>query len=52
MTVGLIEAGSNTARARPVKTAAESSWHIRDKAAARSTILLVCRPAGERRPQP
>ena len=26
--------------------------HIRDKAVARSTILLVCRPAGERRPQP
>ena len=35
-----------------MKTEAESSWHIRDKAAARSTILLVCRPAGERRPQP
>ena len=39
-------------RAWPVKTEAESSLHIRDKAAARSTILLVCRPVGERRPQP
>ena len=52
MTIGLIEAGFNITRAWPVKTEAESSLHIRDKAAARSTILLVCRPAGERRPQP
>ena len=52
MTIGLIEAGFNITRAWPVKTEAESSLHIRDKAAARSTILLVCRPSGERRPQP
>ena len=52
MTIGLIEAGFNITRAWPVKTEAESSLHIRDKAAARSTILLVCRPAGERRPKP
>ena len=52
MTIGLIEAGFNITRAWPVKTEAESSMNIRDKAAARSTILLVCRPAGQRRPQP
>ena len=52
MTIGLMEAGFNITRTWPVKTEAESSMHIRDKAAARSTILLVCRPAGQRRPQP
>ena len=52
MTIGLMEAGFNITRTWPVKTEAESSMHIRDKAAARSTILLVCRPAGARRPQP
>ena len=52
MTIGLIEAGFNITRAWPVKTEAESSLHIRDKAAARSTVLLVCRPAGQRHPRP
>ena len=52
MTIGLIEAGFNITRAWPVKTEAESALNIRDKAAARSTILLVCRPAGRRNPQP
>ena len=52
MTIGLIEAGFNITRTWPVKTEAESSLAIRDKAAARSTILLVCRPAGERSPKP
>ena len=52
MTIGLIESGFNITRAWPVKTEAESSLHIRDKAAARSTILLVCRPAGRRSPEP
>ena len=52
MTIGLVEAGFNITRTWPVKTEAESSMHIRDKAAARSTILLVCRPAGERRAKP
>ncbi len=53
MTLGLIESGFNITRAWPVKTEAESSLSIRDKAAARSTILLVCRPVDpeERRPQ-
>ncbi len=51
MTIGLMEAGFNITRTWPVKTEAESSMHIRDKAAARSTILLVCRPAGARNPK-
>ena len=51
MTIGLMEAGFNVTRTWPVKTEAESSMHIRDKAAARSTILLVCRPAGKREPK-
>ena len=51
MTIGLMEAGFNVTRTWPVKTEAESSFAIRDKAAARSTILLVCRPAGKRNPK-
>ena len=52
MTIGLIDAGFDITRTWPVKTEAESSMHIRDKSAARSTILLVCRPAGARVPKP
>ncbi len=52
MTIGLMEAGFNITRTWPVKTEAESSLHIRNRAAARTTILLVCRPAGVRNPQP
>ncbi len=48
---GLMEARFNVTRTWPLKTEAESSMHIRDKAAARSTILLVCRPAGKRNPK-
>ena len=44
LTVALIESGFGITRTWPVKTEAETSMHIRDKAAARSTILLVCRP--------
>ena len=44
LTVGLIEAGFSITRTWPVKTEAESSIHIKDRAAARTTILLVCRP--------
>ena len=40
----LIEAGFNITRVWPIKTEAESSMNIRDKAAARSTMLIVCRP--------
>ncbi len=52
MTIGLIDSGFNITRNWPVETEAESSLAIRDKAAARSTILLVCRPAGVRTPKP
>ena len=52
MTIGLVNAGFDITRTWPVKTEAESSIHIKDRAAARSTILLACRPAGERRPKP
>ena len=44
LTVALIESGFGITRTWPVKTEAESSIYIRDRAAARSTILLVCRP--------
>ena len=44
LTVALITAGFSITRTWPVKTEAESSMHIKDKAAARTTILLVCRP--------
>ena len=40
----LIASGFNITRVWPIKTEAESSLHIRDKAAARSTMLIVCRP--------
>ena len=43
----LIESGFNITRVWPIKTEAESSLHIRDKAAARSTMLIVCRPRAD-----
>ena len=47
LTVALIEAGFGITRTWPVKTEADSSIHIMDRAAARSTILLVCRPRAD-----
>ena len=44
LTVALINSGFGITRTWPVRTEAESSMQIRDRAAARSTILLVCRP--------
>ena len=44
LTVALINARFSITRTWPIKTEAESSMHIKDKAAARTTILLVCRP--------
>jgi len=41
---GLIEAGFVITASWPINTEPQSSLHIRDKAAANSTILLVCRP--------
>ena len=51
LTVALINAGFSITRTWPVKTEAESSMHIKEKAAARTTILLVCRPR-ENNPTP
>ncbi|WP_165175272.1 DUF1156 domain-containing protein [Desulfovibrio sp. ZJ369] len=47
---GLMDAGYVITASWPVNTEAEGSLHIKDKAAANSTIFLVCRPrpAGER----
>ncbi len=41
---GLMEAGFAVTASWPVNTEAEGSLHIREKAAANSTIFLVCRP--------
>jgi putative DNA methylase len=43
LTKGLIEAGFVITASWPVNTEAEGSLHIKDKAAANSTIFLVCR---------
>ena len=48
LTIALIEAGFAITRTWPVKTEAESSMHIKGKAAARTTLLLVCRPREEK----
>ncbi len=48
LTSGLMEAGFVITASWPVNTEAEGSLHIRNKAAANSTVFLVCRPrAGE-----
>ena len=44
LTKGLMEAGFIITASWPINTEAEGSLHIRDKAAANSTIFLVCRP--------
>ena len=44
LTVGIIQSGFRITATWPVKTESDSSLNIRDRAAARSTILLVCRP--------
>ena len=51
LTTGLIEAGFVITASWPVNTEAEGSLHIRDKAAANSTIFLVCRPRQASRPR-
>ena len=51
LTMALIESGFAITRTWPVKTEAESSLNISGNAAARSTILLACRPM-ERDPYP
>ncbi len=51
LTTGLIEAGFVITASWPVNTEAEGSLHIKDKAAANSTIFLVCRPRHPGRPR-
>jgi adenine-specific DNA methylase len=47
LTKGLMEAGFIITASWPVNTESGGSLHIKDKAAANSTILLVCRPRAE-----
>jgi len=44
LTKGLMEAGFTITASWPSNTEAEGSLHIKDKAAANSTIFLACRP--------
>ena len=44
LTKGLMEAGFSITASWPVNTESEGSLHIRNKAAAKTTIFLVCRP--------
>jgi len=44
LATGLLEAGFMITASWPINTEAEGSLHIKDKAAAKSTIFLVCRP--------
>jgi putative DNA methylase len=44
LTKAMMEAGFTITASWPINTEAESSLHIKDKAAASSTIFLVCRP--------
>jgi adenine-specific DNA methylase len=46
LTKGLMEAGFTITASWPINTEAEESLHIKNKSAANSTILLVCRPRG------
>lgn len=50
LTKGLMAAGFIITASWPVNTEAEGSLHIKDKSAANSTILLVCRPREDRNP--
>ena len=47
LTKGLMEAGFIITASWPINTEAAGSLHIKDKAAANSTIFLVCRPRTE-----
>ena len=48
LTTGLIEAGFIITASWPINTESSGSLHIKDKAAANSTVFLVCRPREER----
>ncbi len=47
LTQALMEAGFAITASWPINTEAAGSLHIRNKAAAKSTIFLVCRPRGK-----
>ncbi|MDQ0566861.1 DUF1156 domain-containing protein [Erythrobacter citreus] len=47
LAMSLMDAGFVITASWPVNTEASGSLHIKDKAAANSTIFLVCRPRGE-----
>ncbi len=47
LALSLMDAGFVISASWPVNTEASGSLHIKDKAAANSTIFLVCRPRGE-----
>ena len=44
LATGLMEAGFAITASWPINTEAEGSLHVRDKAAANSTVFLACRP--------
>jgi adenine-specific DNA methylase len=44
LTTGLVKAGFAVSASWPVNTEAEGSLHVKDRAAANSTIFLACRP--------
>ena len=48
LTMGLIEAGFVITASWPINTESPGSLHIKNKAAANSTVFLVCRPRAER----
>ena len=48
LTTGLMEAGFAITASWPINTEAGGSLHIRDKAAANSTVFLACRPRSAR----
>ena len=47
LTKGLMEAGFIITASWPVNTESEGGLHIKNKAAAKSTIFLACRPRGD-----
>ena len=51
LTTGLMKAGFAITASWPINTEAPGSMHIKDKAAANSTILLVCQPRERHGPE-
>ena len=51
LTKGLIDAGFMITASWPINSESEGSLHIKDKAAANSTIFLVCRPRPAQKPE-